>query len=321
VGGESASQMMESLGSLYAEQGMFTDSTKVYHQMMTVSPESPEICVWQQKVVRNTRSSGTKRDQVQEVSRLETAYQRLLRRAAAKKAQQDCLAALRDVSRELALQWHSEAQKTMNPDTYALSKYVYKVYLDNFSGEQDSGAMTYYYGDALSNVGSWQEAAEQYTQVLRLKPRSRYADEAAYAMVLAWRSALKIDDGKAERKGDAKPRNFSESYKKMVGAYDLYIESVTNQPELAGIKYQRALIYYDHNQFDEAAKGFRSVVDEYGMHELAPSAGVLLLEALAAQGKTQEAGDWLERLKRSPQIAKSALFKKGVAQLKGRVSL
>ena len=41
--------------------------------------DRPRICEWQDKVVRNTLSAGTKRDQVQEIERLGAVYDKVAR--------------------------------------------------------------------------------------------------------------------------------------------------------------------------------------------------------------------------------------------------
>src|SRR5438309_1530706 len=64
VGGDFAPKMMEALGELYWEQGMFADSTKAYRKIIDLNRTSPRICEWQNKIVRNTLSQGAKREQV-----------------------------------------------------------------------------------------------------------------------------------------------------------------------------------------------------------------------------------------------------------------
>ena len=161
VGGDFAPKMMEALGELYWEQGMFGDSTKVYRKMIALTPTSPRICEWQNKVVRNTLSQGTKRDQVQEVGRLGLAYEHVMKMPSVKRdVTEECRNAFHDISKELALVWHKEAQKTKNPDTYQLTKYVYKVYLDHFGKEKGDIDMAFYYGEVLWVTESWKEAAE-----------------------------------------------------------------------------------------------------------------------------------------------------------------
>jgi len=69
--------MLEALAELYWEQGMFGDSSKVYRKILSLNEKSPRLCEWQYKILRNTLSAGTKRDQVQEVRRLGTIYEHM----------------------------------------------------------------------------------------------------------------------------------------------------------------------------------------------------------------------------------------------------
>src|SRR6188768_3660596 len=63
TGGDYAPKMMESLAELYWQEGKFVDSSRVYKKVISQNMESPRICEWQNKIVRNTLSAGTKRDQ------------------------------------------------------------------------------------------------------------------------------------------------------------------------------------------------------------------------------------------------------------------
>ena len=53
--------MMEALAELYWEQGKFAESTRVYKKVIAQNMDSPRICEWQNKIVRNTLSAGNKR--------------------------------------------------------------------------------------------------------------------------------------------------------------------------------------------------------------------------------------------------------------------
>src|SRR4029079_9466732 len=131
-------------------------------------------CEWQNKVVRNTLSQGSKRDQVQEIQRLGAVYDRVAEMKGLKKDQlEECKTAFHDTSKELALVWHKEAQKTKNPDTYVLTRYVYKIYLDNFGKEKGAIDMAFYYGEVLWVTENWKEAAEQYTKVVEMDPKGK----------------------------------------------------------------------------------------------------------------------------------------------------
>ena len=115
TGGDFAPKMMEALAELYWEQGKFNDSTRVYKKVISMNMDSPRICEWQDKIVRNTLSAGSKKDQVQEVERLGDVYDVVDKMKGVKKDQmEECRNSFHDTTKELALIWHKEAQKTKN---------------------------------------------------------------------------------------------------------------------------------------------------------------------------------------------------------------
>jgi tetratricopeptide (TPR) repeat protein len=324
VGGDMAPRMLEALAEIYWEQGMFKESTKVYHKMMALNPQSPRLCEWQNKVVRNTLSAGTKKDQVQEINRLGTAFDRVKGMKDAKKdLVEECRNAFHDTSKELALIWHKEAQKTKNPDTYKLVRFIYKDYLDRFSKEKGAVDMAFYYAEVLWTAEDWKDAAEQYTRVVELDPKGKWVKEAAYAAVLAWKNALNIDDqGQGPDKGgsdsgkDNKPQPIPEYQKKMIAAFDTYIKYVPDSPELVKIKYRKARIYYDYNHFDDAVTLFQDVLEKHPNDELALYSANLLLDSLNIQGKPKEVIRWAERFMEMPQLMKDQEFAKQMVALK-----
>ena len=87
TGGDFAPKMMEALAEMYWEQGKFAESSRVYRKVISMNMDSPRICEWQNKVVRNTLSQGSKRDQVQEIQRLGAVYDRVADMKAIKKDQ------------------------------------------------------------------------------------------------------------------------------------------------------------------------------------------------------------------------------------------
>ena len=324
VGGDFAPKMMEILGELYWEQGMFPQSTQVYKKIIEMNKTSPRICEWQNKIVRNTLSSGTKRDQVQEVGRLGLAFEHVGKMGNAKRdVLEECRNAFHDISKELALVWHKEAQKTKNPDTYQLTKFVYKVYLEHFPKEKGSIDMAFYYGEVLWVTESWKEAAEQYTAVVKMDPRGKYVKEAAYAAVLAWKNYLNIDDqgqgiqdkGKQDEKS-LKPKTIPDYQQKMIAAFDTYIQYVPDAPELVKIKYRKARIYYEYNHFDQAVVLFKDIVDHHSKDELAVYSANLMLDSLNAQGKTKEVVAWVDKFLENKDLMKDPQFQKDMVTIK-----
>jgi tetratricopeptide (TPR) repeat protein len=331
TGGDFAPKMMESLAELYWEEGKFQDSSRVYKKVIANNMDSPRICEWQNKIVRNTLSAGNKKDQVQEIERLGAVYDKVGEMKGLKKDQmEECRNSFHDTSKELALIWHKEAQKTKNNDTYTLDKYVYKVFLDHFPKDKDAYEMGFYYGELLWTLENWKDAAEQYTKVVELNPQGKYVKDAAYAAVLAWKNALSVDDHESkdlvdkdrekfkekDDKGRLKPMEIPEYQKKMVSAFDTYIKYVPDAPELVTIKYRKARIYYEYNHFDEAAKLFEDLVKNHPKHELAIYSANLLLDSLNAQGKTKEVVTWVDKFLEMPELMKDPEFGKQMISLK-----
>ncbi len=325
VGGDFAPKMTEGLAELYWEQGMFAESTKVFHKLMALNPESPRLCEWQNKVVRNTLSAGTKKDQVQEVNRLGIAFDRVKASPAAKKdLVLECRNAFHDISKELALVWHKEAQRTKNPDTYVLVRYVYKDYLDRFSSEKGSIDMAFYYAEVLWTTQNWREAAEQYTKVVQMdpNPKGKYLKEAAFASVLAWQNALNVDDqGRGpDKQGaddkDLKPKPIPDYQKKMLQAYDTYLKYVPDAPEVVKITYRKARIYYEYNHCEEALPHFQTIFQKYPDNELAEFSANTFLDCLNILGRVKDTVAWVDRFMEMPHLMKNPDFAKQMVGLK-----
>jgi len=331
TGGDFAPKMMESLAELYWEEGKFTESTRVYKKVIGQNMDSPRICEWQNKIVRNTLSAGNKKDQVQEIERLGNVYDKVGEMKVAKKDQrEECRNSFHDTSKELALIWHKEAQRTKNQDTYELDKVVYKVFLDHFPSDKDAYEMNFYYGELLWTLSNWKDAAEQYTKVVEMKPQGKYVKEAAYAAVLAWKNALNVDDHeqkelvekdresheKKKEKNKLEPLTIPEYQKKMIGAFDTYIKYVPDAPELVTIKYRKARIFYEYNHFEEAGVLFEDIVNKHPKHELAVYSANLLLDALNAQGKTKDVVKYVDKFLEMPELMKDPEFGKQMISLK-----
>ena len=323
VGGDYAPKMLESLAELYWEQGMFPESSKIYRKIITLNETSPRLCEWQNKILRNTLSAGNKKDQVQELKRLGNVYEAMVKKTDVKKdVMNECKNSFHDTSKELALIWHKEAQRTKNADTYQLAGMVYKEFLSHFGQEKDTPEITFYYGEILWQMQAWKEAAETYTKVVQLDPKGKYVKESAYAAVLAWKNALNISDSGEEvdkdksKEKDLKPRTIPEYQKKMIEAFDTYIKYVPDAPELTKIKYRKARVFYDYNHFEEAIVLFADIVDHHVNDELAIYSANLLLDCLNILKHYKDLLATVEKYLANPVLMKDQEFRKQMVSLK-----
>jgi TolA-binding protein len=196
---DEASRMLQSLAEIYWEEGMAKSSSRVYRRVMALLPQSPLLCAWQHKVMRNTLSAGTEPEQIQELARLGTSY-RYLQKLGNVKADviAECRNRYHDTSRELAFVLHKQAQRTKQLPTYQLAAAAYREFLGSFATEPAATDAAFYYAECLWQIAAaspasrslWREAAEQYTHVIHLDDKGPHVREAAYAAVLAWQNAL-----------------------------------------------------------------------------------------------------------------------------------
>ncbi len=321
TGGDFAPKMMEALGEIYWEQGMFKESSMVYKKIIALNPSSHRLCEWQNKVVRNTLSAGTKTEQVQEMGRLGLAHEHVTKAPGVKKDILDeCRNGFHDTTKELALIWHKEAQKTKNPDTYRLVKYVYKIYLDAFGKEKGGVEMSFYYGEVLWVTEDWKAAAEQYTKVVEMDPKGKYVKESAYAAVLAWKNHLQIDDSGARGDKDTtkefKAEKIPENWRKMIAAFDTYLKYVPDSDMVVKIKYRKARVFYEYNHFDEAIPFFGDIVERHPKDELAIYSANLLLDCLNIMGRYRDIRLWVEKFTDMPELMKDVEFQKQMIALR-----
>jgi TolA-binding protein len=334
VGGDYAPKMMELLAERYWEDGKASESTRVYKQIIADNMNSPRLCEWQSKVLRNSLSlpNHDKALVTQELERLGLVYERA---APTKREQLDeCRASFHDAARELALVWHREAQKTQDLATFDLAERAYRLFLARFADDKQAYEMRFYRGELLWVLRRWKDAAEQYTEVVAMQPGGKYQRESAYAAVLAWQNAL-VGGDESERRAEADrardrgglgeagvcgkvtPRPVPENQQKMIAAFHAYVKAVPDAPEIPVMLYREAYIYYDHDQLDRAEPLFLAVVQKYPKHELALFSANLYLDALNIECKSKEVLAWTRKFLDAPELVRDAAF---VAQMTSLIS-
>jgi tetratricopeptide (TPR) repeat protein len=295
TGGASAPRMLEALAELYFEQGQAADSTRVYRKIIALDERAPRVCAWQGKILRNTQSSGDKREQAQELERLAAVVE------PSRPALPECRDLLRDTTRELALVWHKEAERTKNADTSALALRVYDLFLARFPDDSRAVELGFFRGELLWSLERWRDAALQYGKVVDARPDGEHAREAAHAAALAWQKALGGDGPTPAEKAGGPAPPLGDDERAMLRAFDAYLRHAPDAPERVAVEYRRARVYYEHDRFEEAARLFAGIVTAHPTHELAiPFSANLLLDCLNALGRTREALGWVDRFLELP---------------------
>jgi tetratricopeptide (TPR) repeat protein len=308
VGGDT-SALLERLAETYAEKSQWDRSTALLRELIAGHVDSPRLCAWQGQIVRGALAAGTRDEQLAEIQRLGAALARLEKGKAVPPATvQDCRKRLEETSRELVLVWHKTAQKSKDPALLELADPLYRQYLARFGGEKDSYDMTFFHAEALWQLERWGEASDEYRRVVELNPAGKHTKEAAYAAVLSAKNALEADGAKLEATSSSRPpftpQPLSVADRRLLAAFDLYVASVPDSPELPALEYRRARLLYDRDHLAEAASLFWRVVERHPGSELAIYAANLHLDALNALGRKTEVCASARKLLAGPVVAR-----------------
>jgi tetratricopeptide (TPR) repeat protein len=200
---------------------------------------------------------------------------------------------------ELATTTHKAAQQTKDPKKYEEAAGYYDKYFAKPDGKE--AVMAFYYAELLFNLERYSEAAKYYERNLTLDPKGHLAKEAAYAAMISWRNTIPAPkDPKTWPCPDSKPCALSANLQRLVAAFDRYLAIVPDSPEAPNVEYRKARVYYEHNQFAEAAPLFDHIFVTYPKCELAIYSANLEMDCLAMLKRHDDLRALVERVKKSP---------------------
>ena len=177
--------------------------------------------------------------------------------------------------------------------------------------------VSYYYAELLWKMEDWAQCGPAFDRVVELDPGGEFTSDAAYAAVLCYnslyqqqyssreretREARQRDNQRRGRRGrrgrqqeEEQPeadrfarRDFTDLEQGMLNAFRRYVCFVENSEDLPTIKYRQARIYYEANQFEEAAVLFKDIAWNHRDTELAEYAANLYLDSLNVLGSSRE---------------------------------
>lgn len=203
-----------------AEAGHFDSAILAYRTLVQDEPMGPGAPEYQQAIVR-AHEGLRQRTQVRaEMRRMVELY-----RPGGEwwKANQKDAAVLRnafsvteEAMRVMVTEYHQEAQKTRQVETYRLARDIYKEYVDAFASSDDPDFVAdsafnlrFFYAEILWALEEWESAAAAYDAVVTFEipdrdsarevSEEKYRKQAAYAAVLAYDKLVKIDRGQLAR--------------------------------------------------------------------------------------------------------------------------
>lgn len=318
AGREGSKSYIKRLSDVYFDSGSYDMAVKMYRYMLenyTYDPYAPE---WQSKIVLSFDKLG-KRDMVlTEMRTLVDSYKSEsawhIKNKDNKGATETALNLTEEALYNLVTDYHQEAIKTKQVETYRLARNIYKEYVDNFPGTERSYQMRYYYAEILYALEDFQPAYEQYLLVALDPEQDNFKTYASTNMLLAAEKLVDIEAGRfkisindatkrideSKAKGvieqkqivkidkDAKEQPLTVLEKQLVEACDRYAELVPNAEDEARVRLRAAVLYFDRVQYVEAAQRFGYIIRKWPQNETSATAASMILESL----ETKE--EWLE---------------------------
>ncbi len=280
--------MMKQLANLYYEDGKDREAAVTFDMLIKERPTAPDAPGFQGKIVDCVMRAGNKRQTVTQVRRLVKIMDDVLKGNPKmddkdKKALDEARELSERTISNLAVNWHNEAKKTRDDETFGFANEVYADYLTLFPESPKAYDLRFFWAELLNdNLSKYQKAAEEYTRVMMVdvarvekkgddgnpgKP-GKWMNNAAYNTILAWDSVIKekatADAGKPAGGADpTKKAAIPPEKQALLEACERYLKYIEKGEKKVEIAYKAAKIYYDFNYLDEAVSRFADIALKY----------------------------------------------------------
>lgn len=301
--------LAQKLAEGYAAQGEFQKSSRLYKNIIAEyagRDDAWRVVGFQVSIFENAYKSGVKKGVVEEASRLIGLLDKY-RAIAPKEYIDPAMAQAEELIRVVATTYHTEARKTKEDATLEFTHKLYNEYLRLFPNAKYAYEITVNYAYLLQDIGEDALAAERFSQIVAMRPDGALALDAAHAAVLSYNKLVENQENRAKSDDttDTEKKEISEFDQKLIAAAETYLKMAKkDSPDVVEAQFVKSMAYYRANYFDEAAVGFRFIIDEFPDHENAPDAARLLLSSLVLKRDITGLNSAAESIAASPQLMK-----------------
>jgi cellulose synthase operon protein C len=301
------SEFWRKLGDIYFDQTKHAPAIECYQIVLSKDPAAPFAPQLQQRIVQAWERDRDFEKAWQARDALVKQFGEGSPWFEANKKDPEVLAKTRDLmERSLygsAVFHHQQAQTYKKAQKYELAlkefqaaALAYGTYLDRFPHARNLYETRFFHAETLYNSLRFEEAAAEYAKVRDDNTDGRYLNDASYSVVLSLQKEIdrleragKLDTlpfyKAAERPADAnlKPIELEELWQRQVAAADAFIRVMPKDEKAPELLFKSGETYYRHNQFDEARRRFKLLIDTYPASPEAEYAGNLTLETFLAE--------------------------------------
>lgn len=338
--------MMRQLANLYYEDGKDREAAVTFDMLIKERPTAPEAPGFQGKIVDCVMRAGNKRQTVTQVRRLVKIMDDVLKgnpkmEDKDKKALDEARELSERTISNLAVNWHNEAKKTRDEETFGFANEVYADYLTLFPESPKAYDLRFFWAELLNdNLNKYQKAAEEYTRVMLVdvgrvekkgddgnpgKP-GKWMNNAAYNSILAWDAVVKeaatADAGKAPSGGGdpSKKTPIPPVKQSLLDACERYLKYIEKGEKKVEIAYKAAKIYYDYNYLDEAVARFADIALKYPEYKFENGdrageiAANLVLDSYNILQDWEKVNEWARKFYAEEKLA-TGKFREDLAKL------
>lgn len=215
--------------------GHHDNSIKSFRYLLNDNPLAEAAPDFQQAIIKSYEGLRQRENVKTEVKKLAALYRPGSTWWKANESKKEVLRngfnVAEEAMRTTVTEYHQEAQKTKQVETYRLARDIYKEYVDGFASAEDEAFVAdqafnlkFYYAEILWALEEWEPAAKQYDGVVSFRVPNRpeakeasnekYRQTAAYNSILAYDKLVKIERGLIQKSDLKEGQKVDETKKK-----------------------------------------------------------------------------------------------------------
>jgi tetratricopeptide (TPR) repeat protein len=218
-----------------ADAGHHDNAIKSFRYLLSEAPMAETAPDYQQAIIKSYEGLRQRENVKAEVKKLATLYRPgsewWTANASKKEVLRNGFNVAEEAMRTVVTDYHQEAQKTKQVETYRLARDIYKQYVEAFAAGEDENFISdfafnlkFYYAEILWALEEWELAAREYDSVVAFKipnretakevAQEKYRQSSAYNSILAYDKLVKIERGQIAKSALKEGQKVDEQKKK-----------------------------------------------------------------------------------------------------------
>ena len=187
--------------------------------------------------------------------------------------------------RNYVLQQHQTAQNSRAEFSRQATEQGYRLYFQEFAKAPQAADMHFYYGELLYDMQKYNEAANEYAAVVETNANSQFAEKASQNILLALEKVLpKDEDIQKKMAGSTNAVPLDSISQRFVNSAKWNLEKYPKSESSGDIRFRVGRLYYLTNNFEEAEKYFKEVVQLHPNTKISEYSANLLLDIYNLRG-------------------------------------